>query len=193
MQNIKIKMRSSWFAALPAMATTLAQAWKRKCQLFDSPPRPLTYRLKIVKWYSGINGNCTVIANSNFFVVRVWEGCGDSAHCVSAVLDPDTAASRHRHALSCRDYVYDGGELSFTEDCAREIGRGSAVVESGSCEFYSGGDCEGEPYLGLGEGVCGQEIYISNFTCVSLGSSSISFSELYVTSRRLLTVCDADR
>lgn len=125
-----------------------------------------------MKWYSGINGNCSIIANSNFFVVRVWEGCSDSSQCVPADIDPSWHPKK-KHHVYCKDYVYDGGELSFTEDCQREIGRGSAVVESGSCEFYDGGDCDGEPFLGLDKGVCDEQIYITNFTCVSTSNHII--------------------
>lgn len=75
----------------------------------------------------------------------------------------------------CQDYVYNGGELNFTEDCSREIGRGSALVESGSCKFYGfeNDGCEGTPYLTLEEGVCDEQIQISNFTCVSCISFSV--------------------
>lgn len=83
-----------------------------------------------------------------------------------AVVDPEDSYPGF-DLVSCKDYVYDGGKLSFTEDCEREIGRGSAIVESGSCEFYGGNDCEGTPFLSLEQGICDEEIYLSNFTCVS--------------------------
>lgn len=135
----------------------------------------------LVKWFSGINGNCSIIANSNFFVVRVWEGCGDSSQCVPADIDPDTW--HHHPSIYCKDYVYNGGELNSTEDCQREIGRGSAVVESGSCEFYDGNDCVGSPFLGLKEGVCDEQIYITNFTCVS---NSLFAQIFYLSDRETL-------
>lgn len=90
-----------------------------------------------------------------------------SAPTTTTTIHPYHHFPKQQHPVYCRDYVYDGGELSFTEGCEREIGRGSAVVESGSCEFYNVNACEGTPYLRLEEGVCDQQIAISNFTCVS--------------------------
>lgn len=138
-----------------------------------------------VQWYSGINYDCNVVDNADFFVVRVWEpeppaagGCGGSTststststdatgQCTPAV---GTASAFHRPGVRCHDDIYDGGVLTATEDCERQIGRGSALVVSGCCQFWDAegsAGCEGAPFLELAEGVCDDQIQLSNFTCV---------------------------
>lgn len=124
-----------------------------------------------MQWYGGINGNCQVpnIADFNDFVVRVWEGCSSTA-CIPS------GGSHFPGHTKCHDDLYNNGSVTDTEDCTREIGRGSAYVVSGCCQFFSGvnGGCSGTPYLELGEGECDEQIQISNFTCVSTFKSSFS-------------------
>lgn len=131
-----------------------------------------------MQWYSGINYDCNVVDSADFFVVRVWEpepsagGCGGGSNstssnstgqCTPAV---GTASAYYRPGVRCHDDIYDGGVLNATEDCEREIGRGSALVVSGCCQFWGGDGCEGAPFLELAEGACDEQIQLSNFTCV---------------------------
>lgn len=117
-----------------------------------------------MQWYSGININCQVYDTFDDFTVRVWEGrcAGGEAAC-----NP-SSGSFSAAATECHDDIYNNGVVTSIEDCEREIGRGSALVVSGCCQFYGGQDaCSSTPYLLLAEGNCEDPIQISNFTCVS--------------------------
>ena len=72
--------------------------------------------------------------------------------------------------MECHDDIYNNGVVTSTENCERVIGRGSALVVSGCCQFFNGQDgCSGTPYLELSEGGCEDPIQITSFTCVSSG------------------------
>ncbi|POS70431.1 hypothetical protein DHEL01_v211173 [Diaporthe helianthi] len=130
--------------ALLALVGTTANGWK-------------------LQWYAGINIQCQVYDNFDNFIVRVWEGqcAGDEWAC-----NPSSGNNYSSTATKCHDNIYNDGLVTSTENCEREIGRGTALVVSGCCQFFSGQDsCSGSPYLELAEGVCEDPIQITNFTC----------------------------
>lgn len=130
---------------------------------------PFIDSFPIVQWCAGINIDCQVYDAFDNFTVRVWEGqcTGDAATC-----NPPSGSSLSFTSTECHDDIYSNGVVTSAEDCEREIGRGSALVVSGCCRFFGGGDaCSGTPYLELAEGDCQDPIQISNFTCVSLVSA----------------------
>lgn len=127
-----------------------------------------------MQWYSGINYDCQLVENTNYFVVRVWEGpsCGgdraDSATCFPG--DGSYYNSSADASVRCHDDIYVYGELNSTKDCQSEIGRGSALVVSGCCQFFGvrpDGCAGATPYTSLEEGACNEQIQIASFTCVS--------------------------
>ncbi|KAG8163858.1 hypothetical protein KVR01_005776 [Diaporthe batatas] len=116
-----------------------------------------------LQWDAGININCQVYDSFTNFTVRVWEGqCdGNAAAC-----NPSGGANYSSTATTCHDDIYNGGVITATENCEREIGRGAALMVSGCCQFFSSQDsCSGTPYLELAEGACEDPIQITKFTC----------------------------
>lgn len=124
--------------------------------------------LPAVKWYAGININCTVPhvdEPSGFpFLVRVWESCEGSATCVYA--NDDTGIAQQD--VQCRDDSYDltGGGIISTAPCTAELGRGSVEVVSGCCTLWSSQTCDGYPYTQLNESQCNQQVQLEGFRCV---------------------------
>lgn len=114
-----------------------------------------------MEWYAGINGNCEIPDSATFFVVRSWEhDRGGPATCIPA-------SGITQGPYCCWDDIYDNGTISSSEDCLREIGRGSAKVIAGCCRFWDIDACMGEPFGKISEGVCDQQIGFTSFICVS--------------------------
>lgn len=133
-------------AAVLAHLATAVHAWK-------------------LQWYAGININCQVQDSFDNFTVRVWEGecAGDAAAC-----NPSSGIN-FSTATKCRDDIYNDGVVTSTESCEREIGRGTALVVSGCCQFFSGQNaCSSSPYLELAEGQCEDPIQITDFSCTDV-------------------------
>lgn len=122
------------------MSAVVAQAWE-------------------LKWYGGINLDCSVIpAGATDYFIRTYGGHHLPSPCV-----PVNGTAR---GVSCHSELYDYGVLASTEGCDRELGRGSAeVFGAGCCRFYDDAQCQGTPYLQLPGGQCYSEIVITGFTC----------------------------
>lgn len=159
-------------AAIACLATGI-HGWKRKSlshsyteyALFQ-PFNCLTdlCLCSIVQWYAGINIDCEVYDTFDDFTVRVWEG-----PCSSDVAICNPSSGSYSNSTECHDEIYNNGVVTSTENCEREIGRGSALVVSGCCQFFNGQDaCSATPYLKLADGQCEDPIQITNFTCVRL-------------------------
>ncbi|KAH8766049.1 hypothetical protein F5883DRAFT_644990 [Diaporthe sp. PMI_573] len=135
-------MKSLQITVLAALATAI-HGWK-------------------LQWYAGININCQVRDSFDNFIVRVWEGqCADDA-----VACNPSSGSNFSIPTKCHDDIHNDGVVTSTEDCDRGIGRGSALVVNGCCQFFGFQDgCSGLPYLELAEGECQDPIQIDNFTC----------------------------
>jgi hypothetical protein len=122
-----------------------------------------TDRPPLVQWYAGINIGCKVYDNFENFTMRVWEGecTGEGPACnpsTGSVFPPTT---------KCHDDIYNNGNITGSENCERQIGRGTALVVSGCCQFYDSQEgCSSTSYLKLAEGACQDPIQIDNFTCV---------------------------
>lgn len=124
-----------------------------------------------MQWYAGINIDCQVRDSFDNFTVRVWEGqcAGDAAAC-----NPSSGSNFSSTATECHDDIYNEGVVTSSENCESEIGRGSALVVSGCCQFFSGQDaCSGSPYLELAQGECEDPIQITEFICVRSSGQTI--------------------
>lgn len=146
----------------------------------NPPPAPTEYLLLttrphargegwIVKWYAGININCTVEEDFTDFFVRTY-----GSHRLPSPCVPANGSAR---GVGCHSDVYDNGEVVSIEGCDRDIGRGSARRFRGGgdgggscCRFYSAAQCGGAAYLDVVEGECVNDVVVTGFSCVSLSA-----------------------
>lgn len=138
--------------------------------------RIIRTNLYTVRWYAGVNINCTVprvdeAPNFPPFLVRVWESCEGSTACVYA--NDDTGKAHP--GVQCRDenHSYTDGSIVSSGPCYAGLGRGSVRVVSGCCKMWRTPTCGGDPYMHLGQGGCDQEVQFEGFECVSPKKSLI--------------------